>query len=371
MLNSRLKHILTQIKFYLRVKTSNERNIYKGAILFSSFGNRYSDNSKYLYEHLKRKGYKVFYITDSKACSERILYGSSEHYFALQNCNAVCFTHSEKDISPYIPKSKIRINLWHGSPIKKMGFDSPIDKKWLKKFQYLPFKNPYQRWDYILVQSVFFKEAFMSALQVDETKLLCFGLPRNDILIEKPSAIIDKTLSRLGINQSSNTILYAPTFRENDFDVIIACRELKQLLKIHFPETILLIRLHPFDKSRTTKDFFNESVIDASIIEDPQELLLISKTLITDYSSIAFDYASLSSKIILFCPDKLDYKKARGGFYFEPEDLPFKFCTKISEVQEALHLDSWNTSTQDFISSPASIEIESFLARKNLLIKPT
>ncbi len=364
----RLKKIIEIIFTFIQVKTRKKNKKYNGAILFSSHSHKYSDNSKHLYEHLRAKGYNVYYITDNQSCIDRITPKSQEFYRALKCCTAVCFTHTEEDISFYIPKPVIRINLWHGSPIKKMGFDSTVDSKWLKKYSLIPRKNPYQRWDYIVIQSDLFKNAFISALQFGEHKILNFGLPRNDALGCAPPELISKIYSELGINGQSKNILYAPTFRDSEFDIISICETLKEVVT-KLPRTKLLIRLHPFDKSKVPEGFYTDMVINANRIDDTQDLLNIADTLITDYSSIAFDYACLDRKIILYCPDHLEYAQARGGLYFEPKELPFIYCTNIQDAENALLIEGAYKYSTIYPQSQAKIHMENFLLTQNLLFK--
>lgn len=366
MLVTKLNNILTRIYFYIRIKASKNQKKYENSIIFSSDSQRYSDNTKYLFEYLREKGYNVYYITSSPNCTRKLPYKSPEYFAALKGCNAILFTHLENDISPYIPKDVLKINLWHGSPIKKMGFDSPTDQPNLKKLYFAKSRIPYNRWHYIVIQHTLFTEPFRSAFRCQPKKLLPLGQPRNDIFFKNTEAIQSEIKEKLNINENLHIISYAPTFRDNKLNISDYCKSIKELVN-ELPGYQALIRLHPYDRSSLPSDFFTERVIDASAIEDPQHLLLITNTLITDYSSICFDFAALGRKIILYCPDREEYEKSRGGLYFALENLPFIYCRNCTEVKNAILQPHWNTEYSK-LTQPGSCErMESFLLDQNVL----
>lgn len=365
--SSKFIKMLAKIRCYFLVKASKEKKEYKGSIIFSSHGQRYTDNTKHLYKFLQGKGYNVYYITDSANCPGSIKYGSSDFFSVIKSCRAICFTHSESDISPYIPKSVTKINLWHGSPMKKMGYDSPVDLKRLNKFKYLPFKAPYERWDYIVIQSDFFRPYFKSALKFSDQKILNLGLPRNDILLSDSDEEEMSVFKNLTLGNISKIVTYAPTFRDGVFDILEACLTVKKAVQSQLPDHILLIRLHPYDRTKLPKDFFGEAVVDANCVEDPQYVLKKTSILITDYSSIAFDFSILNKKIILYCPDRPSYERSRGGLYFEIRDLPFVYCETLTSLSMAL-LSSPEINYADVYGCSDSCQkIEQFFINKNLI----
>lgn len=358
---------LSFLKFFIGIHTSKNNISLKQSVIFTALNNKYCDNSKYLYEHLKKNGHNVYYITSSDACSEGVKFGSREHFRLLKNCSAVCFTHSSRDIGTYIPAKVKKINLWHGSPIKKMGFDSPVDLAWLKKYKWLPSKNPYEKWDYITVQSEFFLPAFCSALCFGPEKILLTGLPRNDVLYNSKNENRMKTLKSLGVTDNKEIVLYAPTFREESINITSQCEDIKTLFTNYFPEKTLAIRLHPFDQSKIPKAFYSSNTIDANIIEDIQDILQVTNTLITDYSSVAFDFACSNKKIILYCPDREQYEQSRGGLYFNVKELPFEYCETLEELKNKILEKHKDQHYFEFGKNGACANIERFLIDKSLI----
>ncbi|MHC8315214.1 CDP-glycerol glycerophosphotransferase family protein [Pseudomonas sp. LB3P31] len=366
-MNSLVKKALSYLKFFIGVSTSKKNTTLEKSIIFTALNNKYCDNSKYLYEHMRNRGHRVFYVTDSDACTEGVKFGSRMHFSLLKNCSAVCFTHSSRDIATYIPSRIKKINLWHGSPIKKMGFDSPVDLAWLKKYRWLPSKDPYKKWDYITVQSDFFSEAFRSALSFGSEKILLTGLPRNDILYNPKHETRLKVFQLLGVCFDSDIVLYAPTFREASTNITFQCEAIKKIFQTYFPQKTLAIRLHPFDQSGIPDSFYTQNVINANKIEDIQDILQVTNMLITDYSSVAFDYASTNKKIILFCPDREQYEISRGGLYFKLEELPFEYCETLDTLTKLISEEK-QYQYYEFGKNGACLNVENFLIKNNLTI---
>ncbi|MNC27975.1 CDP-glycerol:poly(glycerophosphate) glycerophosphotransferase [compost metagenome] len=250
-----------------------------------------------------------------------------------------------------------------------MGFDSPVDLAWLKKYKWLPLKNPYEKWDFIIIQSKFFLSAFCSALSCGTEKILITGLPRNDILYYPKEKNKEKVLKKIGIPSGQEIVLYAPTFRDEGDNITLHCEAIKKIFITQFPDKYLAIRLHPFDQSKIPKTLYSGNIINANNIEDIQDILQITNTLITDYSSVAFDFASSNKKIILYCPDRESYERSRGGLYFDIENLPFEYCETIDSLTNKIADDDTSYQYGEFGEHGACRKIESFMLAKNL-IKP-
>ncbi len=167
---------------------------------------------------------------------------------------------------------------------------------------------------------------------VSREQIIASGNPKNDFLLNnKTNNSLKKTIINrvnININSKSKIILYAPTHRDSEVGKRLLIKELVNLTR-YFTEMMgskyftLLIKMHPKDAKRMgnlkeLKLIMNNgknNIFDISNFEDIQEILYLTNYLITDYSSIIFDFAILSRPTYLFNFDENEYKKNRGDFY--------------------------------------------------------
>ena len=309
----------------------------KFLMLFGTVNGKFTDNPKYLYLYVaeNEKNLKPVWITKNKKVYKElkkqnynvVIKNSFKAFFLAMRAKYYFFSHNIEDIFYFKRKNTIAVNLWHGSPLKKMGFDTEVDLKWIKRRKKLGLKIPYEKWDYLVVAHEVFVPFFKSSMRLPEEKILPFGLPRNDILWEikenkeKYLEIKKKVSKFFNIYYTKKIILYAPTFRDNEVLSKNLKKEIEQIIPkikeiIKDKEYKLLLRLHPLDKLNFNREIIdNEIIFDATEYEDMQELLAVSDILITDYSSSMFDFTILGKPIILYMFDEQAYKKIRGGFY--------------------------------------------------------
>jgi CDP-ribitol ribitolphosphotransferase len=177
-------------------------------------------------------------------------------------------------------------------------------------------------YDVCLVSSraaaVCYAEAFRQPLERFKWDL---GIPRTDLLFgDQRTAVAAQTVRRhYGIPTDRRVVLYAPTFRG---ERTTAARhpqdlDLRVLRSAIGDDHVLLVRLHPFVRAGFAVDAdLAGFAIDVSDHPEVNELMLVSDVLITDYSSVIFEFALLGRPIILFAPDHEQYEKERG-FYFD------------------------------------------------------
>jgi len=313
---ARILRILTRGIFHLlmRIPQRSEKNV----ILFgSAFG--FQDNSKYLYlRYLEQSNVQnVYWVAKTRdtyfqlrdANRPAVMRGSLSWFKACYNCRVAFFTHGIPDIAPSLPKQTIKFNLWHGTPIKKVGLDTPMGQKRKKLRAYFGLKDVYDSWDFLLAANMMSKKNFLKSTGLPDSKIKIFRQPRNHLLHESQ-----------GPNLKSNLILYMPTFRDNGSsehitDMILIWEEVYKLTGFK-----LCLKLHPLEKVEMSE--FNKTwIVHPETISkdlDPVSLYLNSFALITDYSSCIFDYAILGRPIKFFVPDIESYIKLRGdGFYLD------------------------------------------------------
>lgn len=234
------------------------------------------------------------------------------------------------------PKGTIMINTWHAlGAFKKFGIDSAKVEKDKERF----IKDS-KNIDYLLVSSKELKEIYSKALNVEKNKILSLGIPRTDVLFDSEHMeIVKKEFFNLYKDlKKKNIILYAPTFRDDEKEYFNMQLDLK-LLKENLGEgSVILLKLHPiirhkFEIPKELEGF----VIDVSKVSI-NKLMIISDMLITDYSSVIFEYSLLDKPIIFFAYDYEKYKNNLRNFYFGYEEfIPGKMLKTSEEVLKEIH----------------------------------
>lgn len=324
-------------------------------ILFEShMGKQFSDSPKYIYQGLlnTNKKYKYIWSFENPDSIEipgpaiKVKRRSLKHYYYMVRSK---YWVDNQGIAHLVPKKKGQIYLqtWHGTPLKKMGYDQEkTNPNELKKL-----KIQSGAWDYFISPNSYsteiFKRAFMYSGNVMET-----GYPRNDILIQQPQEIINKVKNDLGIH-NKKVILFAPTFRDwksNSFQDTL--RDIKILSSKLDENTVLLLRLHYLLSNQVSQMSLPDNIINVSNYPDIQELCLISDMLITDYSSVMFDYALLERPIILYCYDLEEYRFYRGVYFDITKNAPGPVCKTINELVNFInnpeHFDQYKENLQAF-----------------------
>ncbi|MGO2183784.1 bifunctional glycosyltransferase/CDP-glycerol:glycerophosphate glycerophosphotransferase [Brevibacterium aurantiacum] len=203
------------------------------------------------------------------------------------------------------------LQTWHGIPIKRMGFDEDsIAFAPAETAENLQRKIDY--WDYLSVPSPYFKETFVPAYRY-QGELLPLGSPRNDILV-KEGADTAAAKARLGVDPNRSTVLYAPTFRKPGRTSLEL--DLKELVESLGDDVQVMLRPHYLNRIKVP-DQYRANVVDVSAVGDTARVLLATDVLVSDYSSIIFDFLSLDRPVILYTFDFEDYVSSARGTYFD------------------------------------------------------
>ena len=309
--------------------------IKKNRIMFESFlGRNVSGNPKYLYHQLVEdeldQQYELIWILNNldeeiEGKGKKVKRKSLMYYYYMATSKYWIFNCRQGD---EIKKRKENIYLqtWHGTPLKKLGMDmdnvnmaGQTDINDYKR----KFYNNSRRWDYLLAQNDYSREIFKRAFSFD--KAILSGYPANDILYQRNNAQdIEKIKDKLGIPKNKKVILYAPTWRDDNFYKKGHYRmtiqlELDKMQEALGDEYVILLRMHYLITNNLNLDKYSGFVYNYSQGYDIQELYLVSDILITDYSSVIFDYANLKRPIIFFTYDIEQYRDSLRGFYFDFE----------------------------------------------------
>ncbi len=234
----------------------------------------------------------------------------------------------------FVAKSRgsIYIELWHGFPLKTLGLlHKNISSEMKRKFH-----EEFNMIDIITSYSAFYTTLLNACVGVDESKYIITGMPRNDLLIKSNGKENLKSLLDIKV-EDSKIIFYLPTFRKGFFNLIEGSflrngifgidEDLNELNRFLEQNDILLIfKPHPmeekfFEKFPKTDRiiFIRNSDLEKHQI-DLYEILNAADLLITDYSSVYFDFLLLNRPII-FIPRDLDVYRETRGLLLEPYDL--------------------------------------------------
>ena len=232
----------------------------------------------------------------------------------------------------YIPyrNNQIMINTWHGFGPKKGGrFYPDFNEK-----QYNMSKC------FLSANDIFTNVVLRDALMI-KGKILQVGFCRNDILFdkEKVERIKNETKKMYGLSDKK-IILYAPTFR-GDFQEKESSIDFNKLIRYIENKTnkkwVVALRSHPMISSKMKNN--NENIIDVSNHEDIHDLICMADVLISDYSSVLWDFSLTRKPVIIYADDLDEYKKDRSVFDFFYE-FPFYIAKDMSELFEVV--DNYN-----------------------------
>ena len=199
------------------------------------------------------------------------------------------------------------LQTWHGTPLKQLALDRPN----VGLRTAIATRREKSHWDIMLAQNQFSADVFRSAYAF-RGPIWQEGYPRDDILVGGNGAAVRR---RLGIPKSSKVVLYAPTWRDD------RPGKVDHLDVAHFNKElgdgyVTLIRGH----SRSLQpgaEVIADGVLDVTSYPDISDLFLIADALITDYSSVMFDFSVTGKPIYFFTPDLAHYRDDLRGFYFD------------------------------------------------------
>ena len=225
----------------------------------------------------------------------------------------------------YPRKGQIYLQCWHGTPLKRLGYDILESDNAMNSLKEIreKYRTDAEKFAYILSPSPFATDKFATAWNLNATgqrhKLIEEGYPRNDRLITYRPEERDEIRKTLGV-EGKKVILYAPTWRDNqhtsgqgytyktevDFDRLQ--RELGD-------EFVILFRAHYLVANSFDFKRYEGFVHDVSDYPDINDLYIAADLLVTDYSSVFFDYSNLKRPVIFYMYDLEHYANGMRGFY--------------------------------------------------------
>ena len=334
--------------------TDKPENVNPQTVVFESFGGKnYSDSPKYIYEYMQKHyptlNYKwVFNKPDEQNVpgSAELIKKGSEAYYRAYSEAAHWVTNARLPLYLNKKENQTYIQTWHGTPLKRLANDMKTVRMpgtTTAKYK-INFNKETSRWDYLISPNRYSTDIFRTAFWMDEPRMLEIGYPRNDVLVNEANntALMDKIREKINVPTNKKIIMYAPTWRDDEFikkghylfDLKIDLNNLKEKLG---DEYVVLLRMHYLISNALDLSGFEDFAIDVSNYDDISELYLISDALITDYSSVMFDYGILKRPQFFFAYDIEKYDKGLRGFYLDyMKDLPGPIFTDADALADSL-----------------------------------
>lgn len=237
------------------------------------------------------------------------------------------------------------IQVWHAcGAFKKFGY-SVIGKGYGASDDYIEDIPIHSNYDAVLVSSKEVIPYYAEAFNMDAGKILPIGVPRTDIFfdMEEKYRIEKNFFDKYPELKNKKIILYAPTFRGRgqttvSFDMTLDFDMISKNLK---EDEVMVLKMHPFVKARIDSKWRN--IIDLSDSMDINELMIMSDLLITDYSSVVFEFSLMDKPIIMYSPDREEYIKERDFYYEYEEFVPGPIVNNTKELIGKLNSDGWDT----------------------------
>ena len=334
---------------HLVYRTARRRPVQDVALFEAWRGKSFSDSPQAIYDELRRTHPHVRCVwAVTSLAIERprdvdvVIKGSRRYWELLARARWVVANDS-------LPTSYRRregqsyLQTWHGTPLKRLAFDVPelkiANRNYLKEFAV-----EVDQWTWMVSPNPFSTEVLSSAFRYHGS-VLETGYPRNDVFYH-PDLVAERVAAarrRLDLPPDRKVVLYAPTWRDNrytptgryEFDMRLNLDQLRHTIG---EDWMVLIRGHHIlaNGVRISGDV-SSFVRNVTSYPDIQDLYLVADAVVTDYSSVMFDYANTGRPMVFFTWDLESYRDELRGFYFDLEaEAPGPLVRTTEEVADAL-----------------------------------
>ena len=369
---SNLNHFLRDIKNGISSRKGRKELIYKRIfnymkpkdklVVFESFqGKSYSDSPKYIYEYMlkNKSNYNYVWVMNNSnkipGNPKTVKRNTLKYYYYIARAKYI--VSNVRMPNKYIKRpEQSYLQTWHGTPLKRLAGD--MDNVHMPGTNAVRYKKNFNRetnkWDYLIAPNQYSADIFRRAFWFNNT-MLKTGYPRNDILTNHNDEDTINRLKRINrIPTDKKIILYAPTWRDDEYFKVGKYKfnlklDLHRMKEQFGDEYIILLRMHYLVASNMDLTVLEDFAYDVSSYSDVSELYLMSDILITDYSSVFFDYANLRRPILFFTYDIEKYQGQLRGFYIDMEtELPGPLLMDNDEVMDAIqNIDAVNEKYED------------------------
>lgn len=367
-----MSKVLASIKNIIAIAIINIFNCFQiknnKIFLFSYYGSQYGCNPKYISEYITKNypkdKFDVVWAFNDLSSKEhiqgirKVKIMSLKYFYELCTSKVVITNFRTVDMFKK-RKNQYYIQTWHSSlRLKQIEKDTEnsLPENYVKMA-----KEDSKKCDLLLsgcrYSTDIFKRAFWYNGEIFE-----HGTPRNDLLVKADEQYKSNIKRKLNISDDTKIVLYAPTFRKND-DLEIYNIDYKSVLKnleLKFGgEWKFCVKLHPHLISKSDQLKYGKDVLDLTKYDDIQEILVITDVLISDYSSLMFDFGLTKRPCFLYVPDLEEYTNQDRKLYFDIEQLPFiNTKSSINLVEKIRDFDKeiYNKELDRFLDSIGSFE---------------
>ncbi|MGA4540821.1 bifunctional glycosyltransferase/CDP-glycerol:glycerophosphate glycerophosphotransferase [Uniformispora flossi] len=316
----------------------------KNQVIFEAAeGLGYRDNPRYIYEEAMRQQRPldvVWSYSGNRASfppgTRLVRRGSWKYVRTLARSEYWVDSHNLPSIYHRRPGTHY-LQTWHGQTMKTIGFDIP-EMKSAGPEALEHHQRMVDRWDLLVSPSKEFERTFVPANNY-QGPVVRSGYPRNDVLVRhaEPEQVARRAAvrSQLDVPEGARVLLYAPTFRNRGISSIRV--DLDELAAQAPPGWIIVVRAHYYDRFSPPRHL-GHFVRNGADFSDVNDLLLASDALMTDYSSLMFDYANTGRPMIFYADDYEEYRNQERGTYYDlPEMAPGPVVGTTEELAGVLH----------------------------------
>jgi CDP-glycerol glycerophosphotransferase len=245
---------------------------------------------------------------------EHVIAGTPEYYDAIARAGTLV---NNVNFPNHLVKREgsVHVMTHHGTPLKRMGLDLRDTPGRDGGMDFAALLRRCARWDYSVSQNAF-STLVWERVYPGSYESLEAGYPRNDVLVRATGEDVARVRAHLGIAPGRRAVLYAPTRRDH-LDGYVAPLDVGAVAARLGPDVVVLARPHySYGPDRALRELHRAGrVLDVAAHESVEELCLAADVLITDYSSIMFDYAVLDRPIVVHAPDWELYRAVRGTYF--------------------------------------------------------
>ena len=329
LLQRRTVHYLLAMTYWLTKRLP----IQSKKVVFATYrSDRLVDNFRAVYDELERRDLGYEYVFLLKRFPQSLV-GQIQYVFHMMRATYELATARYFIIDDYyypVYVSSLRkgtevIQLWHAcGAFKKFGY-SVLDKSYSPDDDYLKMVQIHRNYSKVYVSGEACVAPYADAFGMTQERIYPLGVPRTDQLLNtvRQARVREKLYDRYPEWRKKRIILFAPTFRGNGQTTAHYDQELdfEKFRRELGPDTVLLLRMHPFVLNPPiVPDAYSDQIINMTDYPDINDLMQIADILITDYSSVIFEFALLQKPMIFLVNDLQSYKAERD-FYFPYESF--------------------------------------------------
>ncbi|MGW6060899.1 bifunctional glycosyltransferase/CDP-glycerol:glycerophosphate glycerophosphotransferase [Streptomyces sp. NPDC055189] len=240
---------------------------------------------------------------------------------------------------------QVYLQTHHGTPLKKMGLDQRRYPAGTHGISFQKILDHTDQWDFSLSANPHSTEVWERVYPSTAYQALEAGYPRNDIYFTAGESEIARIRAELGIPHGRTVLLYAPTHRDYQKGFLPGL-DLERFVRSLGPSYVVLVRAHYFYGADAGLRG-HPQLVDVTGHARVEDLCLAADALVTDYSSLMFDYACLDRPIVTYAPDWQAYRLARGTYFDllsgREGETPGAVATTEQELAELFAGDAWDT----------------------------